>query len=243
MNSNLIYLSFFRRKSFFLTHRSCMKFKCHKEIGVHCIQHLIIREQFATCQCIQYFPKVTKVTLYDSCIDSNWFTDTQFSSIMSLTQLNSLTIYTSMIKLNVIVDMLRLTPNVHTITFTFTTMRGKELSSLQESETFQYVASHNRIKAIVFKQYYTMKIVQIMMNLCPRLQYLVFVISQNSLDPTFRYLLTETNQTTRDRFSICIYDVNAKQIEKLQTMIESQELVNNYLIKIVNDKFYFKWWY
>ena len=94
---------------------------------------------------------------------------------------------------------------------------------MEQTELFRYVINRNQIKTMVFKVYYTKKLIQTMMNLCPNLQHLAFSVSKKSLVPTFQYLLTKT---MHDRFSLCVFGLNATWIEELQSLIRSQELVN-----------------
>ena len=110
---------------------------------------------------------------------------------------------------------------------------------MEQTELFRYVINRNQIKTMVFKVYYTKKLIQTMMNLCPNLQHLAFSVSKKSLVPTFQYLLTKT---MHDRFSLCVFGLNATWIEELQSLIRSQELTKNHLIKTISDKLYLKWW-
>ncbi|CAF1445618.1 unnamed protein product [Adineta ricciae] len=219
--------------SIYLIHRSCMNFQCHNETDLYSIEHLIIPERLGSCQCISHFPNVKKLTLYEPCFKTN------LSSMISLTQLTSLSFYTSMKTIDVIIEILCLTPNVQTVTLTLTTMRAKSLPALRESLTSQHEANFNQIKSLTFKLNYTMVLIQFFMKLCPQLRHLRFGTYLSSLEPTLRYLLTET---TEKHFSIHVSSVSAKRSEILRALIESQELSRDYLIKIINDKFYFRWW-
>ncbi|CAF1333050.1 unnamed protein product [Adineta ricciae] len=233
----------YQRQSFLLLHRCCMNSKCHVDMNYRSIHHLIIPEMVESCKCIPYFPNVTKMTLSGDCVDSFYLSGARLSFILSFKQLTSLAICTVMDGFDIIFSILHYTPNVHSLTFTFTTTRSKGLSSFHKGQSYQYIVNHNQIKTIIFNAHYTKKLVQFFMDLCPRLQYLIYGMSEKSLEATFQYVLTETNQTAYNQFSLCIFDVNANWIDKLQTIIESQELKKNHLIKTVNNKFYFKWWY
>ncbi|UJR34577.1 hypothetical protein I4U23_027353 [Adineta vaga] len=233
----------YTRHSFLLLHQYCMDSKCHVDRNYRSIRHLIIPKQIQPCKCLPYFPNVTKMTFTDDYARSSYLSDAEFSFILSLKQLTSLAIRAVMEEFDIIVGILRYTPHAHSLIFTFTTTRSKRLSSFHKDERYQYIVNHNKIKTIVFNAHYTKKLVQFYMDLCPRLEYLSYRISEKSLEATFQYVLTETNQTAYNQFSLCIFGVNTNWIDKLQAIIESQELMKNYLTKTVNNKFYFKWWY
>ncbi|CAF4184447.1 unnamed protein product, partial [Rotaria sp. Silwood2] len=216
-------------------------YTCHVEAALDSVHHVIIPDEYTSINCLKYFPKATEVTVCNySSIDSNWFANNKIQCSIPLAQLTNLTINTYSIHLHVIVDMLQFTPNIHTLILTLMKTWPREFSSLQESETFQLVSNQNKIKNLTIKTYYKLHMIKILINLCRELEYISFGTSVQSLEPTIRYLLSKRNESTCHLSSLYIFGVNAMWIEKLQTLIESTELLDDYLIKVVNDKFYLK---
>ncbi|CAF1073404.1 unnamed protein product [Adineta ricciae] len=231
-----------RKRSFFLVPQLLTsQFKCCNETDLPHVQHLRIREENAIRSCTQFFPNVTSVTfMYTPCrVLPNGYVIMQLGSIVPLKQLTKVTLDIPLMRFRSIVQLIRLTPSVHTMTFTFQTMLSEDFNSIEQSELFRYVINHNQIRKMIFKAYYTKRLIQAMMNLCPNLQNLAFSVSNKSLVPTFQYLLTKT---MHDELSLCVFGLNATWIEELQTLIRLQELTKNYLIKTISDKLYFKWW-
>ncbi|CAF1463797.1 unnamed protein product [Adineta ricciae] len=231
-----------RRRSLFLVPQLLTsQFKCCNETDLPHVQHLRISEENAIRSCTQFFPNVTSVTfMYPPCpVLPNGYVITQLGLIVPLKELTKVTLDIPSMRLRSIVELIRLTPNVHTMTFTFRTMLSEDFNAIEQSELFRYVINRNQIRKMIFKVYYTKRLIQTMMNLCPNLQNLAFSVSKKSLVPTFQYLLTKT---MHDRLSLCVFGLNATWIEELQTLIKSQELTKNYLIKTISDKLYFKWW-
>lgn len=155
--------------------------------------------------------------------------------------LNKITINSVHLDFRSIVNLLFYTPNVHTLTITSIKLFPRDYVPLQASELFHLVSEQSKIKNIIFTNVYSLQTIKLLINLCSRLQHIAISISERSLEPTIRFLLSEANETTCCLSSICILGVDAMWIEKLKHLIQSKTLVNDYSIKIINQKLYI-WW-
>ncbi len=87
---------------------------------------------------------------------------------------------------------------------------------------------------------YSLRNIQLFMNLCPRLQEISIGISDSYLESTVQFLLSETKRNTCHLSSICIFGVNAILVEKLKTLVQSEKPLGDHSIKII-DKMFFIW--
>jgi hypothetical protein len=85
------------------------------------------------------------------------------------------------------------------------------------------ISHRNKIKHITITDKYTLKTIQMLINLCPELQHLTLGISRQSLEATVRYLLSENNESPCHISSLCILEVDTMWIDKLKIIVESKK--------------------
>ncbi|CAF1038048.1 unnamed protein product [Rotaria sordida] len=159
-------------------------------------------------------------------------------SLIRLTKLNMNNIYS---ELDILINIIQFTPNIHTLTWIHIKDSPKDLLSIQDSESFQLVSKQNQIKNIIIKGDYTKKMMEVLINLCPQVQYISFGYSRRSLDATVYYLLSEIKETTRHLFSLCIFSASPRWIGEWEDLIQSREVFDNYSTKAIDGKYYV-WW-
>jgi hypothetical protein len=242
MNISFIFFVF-RKKSFTLSHKTNVaKCKCHDKAHLNLVEHVTIKHVGVLKNCLKYFPNATQLTFCKNCIDGydEHLIDSLRRTIplIRLTTLNMNNIYS---ELGILINILQLTPNIHTLTWVHIHDSPKDLLSIQDSETFRLVSKQNQIKNIIIKHDYTKKMMEVLINLCPRVQYISFGYSRRSLDATVYYLLSEIKEATSHLFSLCIFSASPKWIGEWEELIKSREVFDDYSTKAIDGKYYI-WW-
>lgn len=231
-----------RRKYFTLNIESNLdKDVCHQKIVFDSVHHVIIQDENLISNCAEYFPNANELTISDQRTDrARRSTTDTIDHIIPLVQLTQLTIDYSHRPFSKVVDRLYFTPNVHTLVFKRLSLVATDYHPLQESEKFRLVSNQNKIKQMKVLFQYSLRNIQLFMNLCPRLQEISIGISDNYLESTVQFLLSETKRNTCHLSSICIFGVNAILVEKLKTLVQSEKPLGDHSIKII-DKMFFIW--
>jgi len=113
--------------------------------------------------------------------------------------------------------------------------------SIQQSETFRLVSDTNVITNIIIKEKCTLEEIQLVVTLCPRLEHLTIRVPIDFFELTLQLLLSNTNENTLHLFSLCITDVSQSLVEILEMFIKSEELLDDYSLKFIDNKLYL-WW-
>ena len=139
------------------------------------------------------------------------------------------------------IKLLSFTPNIHTLIFQSMSFYANDVISTQQSEIFRLVSNTNTITDITLNYCCSLQKLQLLVALCPRLQYLTINISLNDLESMTRFLLERAKKNTSHLFLLCISRATNNWIEKLEALIESEVLLDDYMLKLINEKLYL-WW-
>ncbi|UJR17122.1 hypothetical protein I4U23_004018 [Adineta vaga] len=232
-----------RNKSFTLTaHIDETKFQCHAAPDPYYMKHVIIPNATILLSCLKYFPNTTKLTLSASnSMERDSYLVSNLQRILPLVQLTKLTMYDISHQFGIFIKLLKVTPNVHTVTWISIKHAPRNLLTLQKTKDYQLVSTRNQVKTIILQHDYTKKMMEVLVHLCPRIQYISLGYSNRSLDATVHYLLSEINQATRHLFSLCIRRATEYWIKYWKEQIEAHEVFNDYSIKVIDRNFYL-WW-
>lgn len=214
---------------------------CHVERILHSVHHVII-ENAQTVFNEKYFPNATELTLGRFGInDWIYFIRDGFHHLFPTEKLTKLTINHQQTTFHEVIKMLLETPNIHTLTVACPQLIGKDLGSLQKSETYRIISKKNKIRNMTLTKYYTLRTIQMLVDLFPQLQHLTLCKSQKSVENIARFLLTKYNNIPCHVSSLCIHGVDIRWTAKLKFVVESQKHVDDYSLKVVNQKLYL-WW-
>ncbi|CAF1248491.1 unnamed protein product [Adineta steineri] len=216
--------------------------QCRKEPDCNSIKHIIINSTAALPNCSKYFPKITELTLHDKAIiQRKPYLMDDLRRILPLVQLTKLTMNNIFYELDIFINILQLTPNLHTVTWISIKNTPKDLLSLQESKAYQLVSKQNQVKTIIIQGDYTKKMMEELIYLCPRVQYISLGPSDRSLDATVHYLLSKINDATLHLFLLRIRGASPHWIKCWKDKIESHEVLYDYSTKVIGSSFYL-WW-
>ncbi|CAF4494271.1 unnamed protein product [Rotaria sp. Silwood2] len=206
------------------------------------VHHVIIQDERMIGNCSKYFPNTNELTISDQRTDrAKRSAIISIDYILPLIQLTKLTIDYSHRPFSKVIDLLYSTPNVHTLVVKCVSLVATDYFPLQQSEKFRLVSNYNKIINVTILFDYSLRNIQLLMNLCPKVRQISIGTSENYLESTMQFLMSATKRTNCYLSSICIFGVNTTINEKLKTLIESEKFINNYSIKTSGQTFDL-WW-
>ncbi|CAF2700917.1 unnamed protein product [Rotaria sp. Silwood2] len=212
----------------------------HQETNLNSVRHVYIYGEKIINDCINYFSNATHVTFYDNfCLRTRSFTST-LNHIVSLQQLTKIDIDTNRFSFQKFCELLQFAPNVDTLMIKSEILKGAYSELMRQSEIFRLVSNRNIIKHITIKDKYTLKKIEILLSLCPRLQSLTSDahVFWHDFEPIIRYLLSKTSENVRHLSVLCVSNACPALFERLKSLIESEKLIDDYSTKHVNSKLY-----
>jgi hypothetical protein len=196
----------------------------------------------ATDNSVNYFPNTTELTIekyLETPDDSMAIT---LNCIVPLKQLTILDIECFRFSLEEIIELMRCTPNLHTLKFRFPVINELSLHSIQQSDIFRNVSKSNKINNV--KIHLSCRLVHIpfILNLFPQLQYLKTGMYRREIGQMVKYLLTKRFSSQASHlFFLCIQETPKVCLQELNTLIKSENLLDDYFIKIIYRDLYL-WW-
>ncbi|CAF1431127.1 unnamed protein product [Adineta steineri] len=189
-----------------------------KKTHLQSVQHLRIDNENEIIDCKYYFPNVTTLTLENS---------------LSCTLIKSRSL-----SLTKIIEILQFTPYIRTLIFESMPLYGVNYKSIQQNQTFQLVSNTNMITNVIFKQRCTLDKLQLFVALCSRIQHLTIGHDTKDLESIVRFLLKKRNENTSHLCSIRLVSTCPFFLTTLRTLIESETLLTDYILKKVGTNIY-----
>jgi hypothetical protein len=141
------------------------------------------------------------------------------------------------------IELLSFTPNLHTVKYYLTFLNKTNLKLIQNTDIFQYVSTRNKIKTLELpNEWCTLEQFQMIVYLFPQLEYLKIRMNKKTIEQIIRFLFTNMSNKSRHLFFLCISRTPKRYLQKLNMLIKSKHLLDNYFIKFVNRDLYL-WWY
>ncbi|CAF1333514.1 unnamed protein product [Rotaria sordida] len=218
--------------------QSCSRIQ---ENNLNSVKHVFIRGGQSTKNCVNYFPNATELTIENYFQTSDDSIITTLNRIIPLKQLTKLVIQTYGFSVKQIVKLIRFIPNIHTLKVNSLSLYETYLQSVEQSEDFLYVSNTNKIINLEISQWCTVEDIQIIVNLFPKLEYLKTGMYSQRIVQIMRYLLSKSNQKTSHLCFLCITNIYKICLKELNLLIKSENLLENYLMKFINDDLYL-WW-
>jgi hypothetical protein len=166
---------------------------------------------------------------------------TNLNRIISLRQLTQLTIGCHRFPFQQIIELLYFTPNIRTLKLDSILLYGTDSGSIEHSDIFQIVSNTNIVTNLTIDKESSLEKIQLLVALFPRLEYLTINLYKKDLETIARFLLSKFNNNTRHLFSLCVSTQCGDLMRKLIILIESDKLLDDYAIKLINRKLYL-WW-
>jgi hypothetical protein len=192
--------------------------------------------------CGDYFPNATELTLVDTFdVPPRDSIARSLDHIIPLRQLSKLILNCHHFSFEQIIGLLYFTPNVYTLELDSIVLYQTDPLSIQRNENFRLVSNTNMITNVIIDKESTLEKIQLCVALFPRLEYLTINLNKKDLESITRFLLSKPNNNTRYLSSLCISKQRKDFIEPVRSLIESEKLLNDYTIKLINRKVYL-WW-
>ncbi len=213
----------------------------HQARNMNFVDHVYIQNEETMTSCSHYFRNATKLTLSDSFGASRLWLGVILKRIIPLKQLTTLIIDNENFCFEQLINLLSSTSNVHTLTFNCQSIKETNSKLLQQTETFRLLSETNKIRNVTIRERYSIENIKLLVTLCPRMQYLIIDVRLHDPESPVQYILSKSKTNVRDLCLLCTKHTSKSTIATLKTLIESEELLDNYLMKLINNDLYL-WW-
>lgn len=234
----------FRRKDYTLYKQSNTNTTLyHCESSVNSVERVYIDNEESTINCTNYFSNATELSLNVIFSTTRPSMTAALNRIVPLKQLTKLVITCDRFAVQKVIQILNYTPNIHTLQLkSMPCYRKKnDLASLKDSKDFQSVSNTNIITNVACEKKCTLEQIELLIALCPRVQHLTINGSVCDIEPIIRFLLDKTNYNTHHLCSLCFTKAYNSCFKKVEKLIKSEILLNNYTLKLIGYKAYI-WW-
>jgi len=213
----------------------------HLKITKDPVHHVYIHNTDAMEQFVGCFPNATKLTLSKTFNVSRDSIATNLNRIISLRQLTQLTIGCHRFPFQQIIELLHFTPNIRTLKLDSILLYGTDSGSIEHCNIFQIVSNTNIVTNLTIDKESSLEKIQLLVALFPRLEYLTINLYKEDLESIARFLLSKFNDNTRHLSTLCVSKQRSILIGILKNLLESEDLLDDYTIKLINRKLYL-WW-
>lgn len=166
---------------------------------------------------------------------SEYYDASSLNRIIPVRQLTQLIIDCQHFSFEHLIELLSLTSNMHTLKFNSIQFYD------QQNETFVLVSKTNTVTNVTVEQECTLDQIRLLTNLFPRVEYLTINLLKENLESILRFLLSKPNDCTRYLSLLCISKPCEDLVKQLKILIQSENLLDDYTIKMIHGKLYL-WW-
>jgi hypothetical protein len=225
----------FRRKYYTLdspnNEQTCSNIQ---ETNLNLVKHILIGGKQLTNIPIHYFPNVNQLTIISYSKTSNHSIWNNLNRIIPLKQLTKLSIGDISLPFEQLLELLRSTPNLHTIECEGRFSNKVDLKLIQQTNTFQYVSTRNNVKKLdIYQEKCIKEKFEILMNLFPQLEYLNIGMTKKEVKQFVHCLPAKTNDKTHPLCLLHIAQSHKKAIPEMNRLMRSEDLHDDYFIKNV----------
>ncbi|CAF3379622.1 unnamed protein product [Rotaria socialis] len=100
---------------------------------------------------------------------------------------------------------------------------------------------HRVIKNLEMPDKYTLKTIQLLIKLFPRLEHLTVEVNTKELEPTIEYLIENKYGSVHGLLFLCIAGIYECDFYKLTAFIQSKKFIHDDCVKFVNQDLCL-WW-
>jgi len=202
------------------------------------VKHVQICSKRVTNNFVHYFPNATELTIKEDLKTFDLSISLTLTRIVPLKQLTKLMIDCYYFPFEELIHLLYFTPNLHTLKFQFLSLNDRRLKLIEKNDIFQYVSKKNQIKNLDLDGTCTFETMQLFMNLFPQVEYLKTQMKRKQIGQIIRFLLSKANHQL---FFLCISETAKICLRELNTLIKTENLLDDYFMKFVDRDLYL-WW-
>ncbi|CAF1348738.1 unnamed protein product [Rotaria sp. Silwood1] len=205
------------------------------------VRHVHIQNKKAMNKCKYYFPNVIALTINNNDTKSYNSFSTILRNIIPSKQLTKLIIECSQFSFIEILDLLCSMPNIHTLIFLSIPRFKHKFHIVKKSEKLQLLSNINTITDMTIIGSLKFEENQLFINSCQHLQHLIINTTIDDLEMDIRLLSNKYHCHNLHFYSLCILKATTYWAMKVQSLIRSEKLLNNYILKLVGSNLYL-WW-
>ena len=229
---------YFRRKD--LTFYWQFDYRLARSIQNHdfkSVKHLIICGKQAVYNSIILFPNVTELTVKDYGRVYSGSMSNALDHILPLKQLKKLNIDCNDFPIHQLLNLLRLTPNLRSLKWNFQSIEYSKLKFIEQSEIYRSLSKTNQIENLQILHCCWFFEVHFFAHLFPRVKSLQIGLMRKGIVQTTRCILTEMDHLV----FLHITDILRTYLQRINLLIKSEKLLDDYLIKFIDQDIYL-WW-
>ncbi len=240
---NILYLYIILRRKQYTLYKQLIKhtYSRYQRRNVNFIDHVDIRSEETMTSCSYYFQNATKLTLSDSFRESRVWLGVILKRIIPVKQLTTLIIDDDNFCFEQLIRLLNSTSNIHTLTVNCQSVTETNSISIQQSEMFRLVSNTNTIRNVTIREKYSSENIKLFVALCPQMEHLTIDIYIHDLESSVKFILSKSKTNIQHLCLLCTKNTTKSMVGTLKTLIESEELLDNYLVKLIGSELYF-WW-
>ncbi|CAF1523883.1 unnamed protein product [Rotaria sp. Silwood1] len=232
----------YRRKDYVYYWESVDKICSNKQKeNLDSVKHLYIASKEIDDNCVNYFPNVNELSIKNKFKTSGDSIIAILHRMIPLKQLTKLVIESHLFPMEDIMNLLRFTPNVHTLSLNLYILDNFNINSNKQKEICQYVLKKNKIQNLILNLKCLLSEIQFIMFLFPRLEHLKARMERKEIGQIIQFLLSNAYNKTRNLCYLCILKAPKICLKETKILIESKNLLNDYSIKYI-DRDVHLWW-
>lgn len=201
------------------------------------VKHLKICGKQAVYYSTIFFPNVTELTVKDYARGYSGSMLNTLGHVLPLKQLKKLNIDCDDFPIDQLLYLLSLTPNVRSLKWNFKSIDYGQLKSIEQSETYRSLSKTNRIENLQIVHRCWFYEIQFLIHLFPRVKSLQTGVVRKEIVPISRCILTEMDHLV----FFHITDILRTYLQRLNLLIKSENLLDDYLMKFIDQDIYL-WW-
>jgi len=132
-------------------------------------------------------------------------------------------------------------PNIHRLGLNSISLHENTNQFIAQNENFRLLSHRNTITVVTIREICRLDKIQLLIDLCPRVQQLAFGTLTRNFQPIARFLLEKTKHDGHPLNSLCFLGAGQYWHRKLNTLIQSETLLNNYMLKQFGRSLHL-WW-
>jgi hypothetical protein len=146
-----------------------------------------------------------------------------------------------------LINLLSYLPNLNTLDVSSFSFRESDPLSMVKIDANPLILKNNKITKVRLGWCRELPYVQFFLDLCPFIKYLelkYWFIDTSNNELFLRFILTQNISNTPHLHSLGIYIIDEsvdEVIEELEKIINSENLIQEYTIKYINDRIYLQW--
>ncbi|UJR32674.1 hypothetical protein I4U23_020135 [Adineta vaga] len=120
-------------------------------------------------------------------------------------------------------------------------MNETNVSLVEQSELFRQVATTNKITNLTINELISIENIKLPTLLCSRMQHLTINQYGQYVQSSIQFILSKSKNDLQYLCSLRARNFHKPMLSIVKTLIESEELLDNYLIKLIDADLYL-WW-